>query len=239
MIFLSSLVFVHPAFATVDVSHTGCYDKSLRLAKISKKKLRWLIHFKSSAKEIYRSSSGVWGKWVELVKEDGRVRRLNVWQSPVGQGYEFNRGCRLIEKKDHEIFSGDVTPKSLVTDQQLKKLLVAGDSLVYVWSPGFVYSMSQVQIAKDVAAATGLRFVLLAASSTGESLLTNPDVTKHFAGAGPLKIHHSVELLARGSDLHLPTMSVSRRGQLVEESIVGVWTHAPLLAKVLRLKGDR
>lgn len=187
---------------------------------------------------IYRVPTKKIGAWLELKIDEA----FNLSLSKVDDsGFETWRAdwpsCALASKKIRfsrkEIFSDGSGHIKYFTDYELEKILKTGESgLIYLWSPGMVYSVQYIETFREIAKKLNLRFVEV----------MDPNVKTGFANEFLKKAkrelatvkNDSIELSMRNGQTHFPTTFVFSNGHLAREPITGVYNSEQLESAIKR-----
>lgn len=179
----------------------------------------------STEGKAFRSSNAVFGSWTELVAmENGstEIRKLDKKQMQVTR---IDQDCKTkitsLPGFDQARGKSFGESRSFVDDQALKKIIKEKKTgMIYLWSPGFSYSMKFYARFKAVAKAHGVVFIPLMDPVFDDSRAQG--VARAAGIREPIRRSNSVELYMRKAMLHYPSVALFRDGFLLNEVITGV-----------------
>lgn len=182
--------------------------------------------------QSYRSPTKTFGTWVEVQKHP--AKSVVMAMSAKGlTAVTYEKSCEPIATtKKYEALSAEKGGKHYFTDMDLVNLVNSKKSgMIYVWSPGMVYSVDEFQTFKNTAKKLGLQFTVVMDPYADQKYARQIAQQRKL----PLddKRVESVELLMRNMGVHFPMTLVYHKGQLSRNPIIGVM-HAPQLEKELR-----
>lgn len=207
-----------------------CREDIERVLKKFGSKDKWVRSVDPEANVLsFKSPTKQFGRWVEVQSFanpyvfifDGQQSRVYQWEA---------KTCKLLNDTTHKPLSV-VSGKSGMDDAEVQALTKGEKpSLIYVWSPSMVYSMSEMKVFRQVAKDLGLEFVPLLDSKVQADL-----GKKLISGYEPdLKIQKtkSMELYMRDGNIHFPASFVAGNGR-ISNRIFGVMTAEELKEAIL------
>ncbi len=180
--------------------------------------------------QAFRSPTENLGTWVEIQTFENPY--LFVFSPDKSHVYKFSgKDCSVLTSTDTKAMNFLNYKGDGFTDLKLKELVKADKpSMIYIWSPDMVYSMSEMSVFKQVAKEQGLQFVpVLDMSQSPE------EAKKLSSGHGlniPMTKLQSVELYMREGNLHFPTTFIVGRNR-ISDRVFGVLTPQLLTERVL------
>ena len=182
----------------------------------------------------YRTSTGTHGKWVEFHQfADGRAHVFIVTGQKVVSHFWNGKDCKakIQESPGPAVLSAqEAKGKRYFFDKDLKAVLDSKKSgLVYVWSPGMVYSMKHYQDFKTAAKKMKIDFIPLMDPSWDQK--SAKTLTSFYNMPLEDRRVASVELTMRNATIHFPSSFVYANGH-IGERIIGVYTPDLLEAEI-------
>jgi len=170
----------------------------------------------------YRSPTQKFGVWIELqAQANGSSEAYRISASGVVRVGWNPKNC-----EPHLTTTNSVKPEPgrMFTDKDLKTLLDSqGRGLIYVWSPGMVYSVRFMKDVEKVAKKHGLKVSMIVDPHLGA------DRARRILASTGIKREdprlESVELLARNFATHYPTAIVYAKGKLSERELIGAYSN--------------
>lgn len=197
-----------------------------------------LLHFKSKNEwvevapiklgtRLFRSPTKDFGRWVQLQTGSDGYRLMSA-TSKMNETITLDADC----KKTIQRFNAKRVPASQFRDQDILKIKNSmRPSMIYVWSPGMVYSVRSSDIFAQAAKDLKMNFVSVLDNSADENYARA--TLKHYNVKNlSLKKNASLELLMRETLVHFPSVLIVERGQVSRKPIVGVYTSEKLKEKL-------
>lgn len=107
----------------------------------------WILQAPNHAGTSYRTPTDIFGRWIELsILNQGGYRIYSVTNSSLDI-YDFGGDCKVkkIVEKGMDFSQINKSRKKFMTDVELKKVLEKEKTgIIYIWSPGMVYSVEYV-----------------------------------------------------------------------------------------------
>jgi hypothetical protein len=207
---------------TIGFDHVPCKDSIASLLESWDSRDVWR-RMVAPGKDAYSFSSptGKLGVWVELHSEgDGQVRAVRMAEDTAMEMTWDTSNChpQLTTQKFERPRSGSFS------DEELRKLVNGGKAgVIYAWTPGMVYSMDAYADLKKVTSKLGLKLTLVMDPSADPASARKMSRAQGFPLSGNDRRMESVELLARGMNIHYPTLVVYADGKLADSEVVGAW----------------
>lgn len=172
----------------------------------------------------FRSPTKTFGQWVEIRINSKGLTDILVSRSDKSKVVSLDKMC--MKKVSTADFFASLKSDHDFTDKELEKIVKSGRTgLVYIWSPGMIYSVKHFNQFKDLCKKLGFDFVPVANFSGVYSSLEG--TAKKFNLPADPKVSRSIELFMRGIQHH-PTSYVYSHGKLSTDPILGVKPDADL-----------
>lgn len=186
------------------------------------------IHFATPTKTF--------GRWVSVHANSGGNYLLESRQLSWQESVEINKNCKVALPQRHmaSVFSNDLK----WTDKDLQGITKSNrPTLVYIWSPGMVYSVKNHQTFVKAARDLKMNFVSMLdpQSELAYARYALRDTKKAEEYLSTRRLH-AMELIERNGTVHYPTAFVIKN-RTISTPIVGVYTEDTLKAKIqMRMK---
>ena len=165
----------------------------------------------------YRSPTKQLGHWVELQHDPEGVPKLVYYEPNQSWAVDFGKLCE--RKKSTLKALNAATGGGTFTDKDLASLLTSKRSgIIYVWSPGMVYSMKEMRLFQDFAKKYKIEFVPIVDEKYPANVVEKAIQTHSLPKSKAL---NAVELAVRGI-AHYPTTFVFANGKISLRPIYGV-----------------
>lgn len=179
--------------------------------------------------KVFRSPTGTLGQWLELTFDKDHTTVYAMSNSDLTK-VSFDKNCHRKEthEKGFDARAKYPDPKAnWLDDKELAYLMEKNrEGLVYVWSPGMVYSVQFYKRFEEVAKEMNLKFIPVmdhrASSKELEAMAKKMPVPP-----SRLKLN-SVELYMRNVTTHFPGSLVFKNGRLNQDRIIGVMEKSEL-----------
>jgi hypothetical protein len=167
----------------------------------------------------YRTNTEKFGVWLELHVSPSHIQGVKIWSGGT-EVYTWNEGCA----KKVDLFQTKIEKKkNIFTDSDLSNLMKKNKKgMIYIWSPGMVYSMDYYSTFKFMASKLDLPLTVLMDPYFDEA--EGKKIAVNFKFPYMDRRVESVELLMRNIDTHYPETLVYSNGKLSDHRIVGVMT---------------
>jgi hypothetical protein len=196
----------------------------------------------NSNTHVFQSPTEKIGTWVRVVfQKDHTVQATKLsWTDQTAVNWQTEKCVAMTPVKtvtrtiasmraniEQEKHSLDRT--KYVTDAEIAETVADGKpGMIFAWSPQMPISYAAYPEAKKLAESMGLRFIAVVDPNTNSA-----DAKKNAAAHGidndATRANHSVELLARGMDLHYPSLVIFNHGKIAKSFYPGYWDHVEVL----------
>jgi hypothetical protein len=167
----------------------------------------------------FRASTKKFGVWVELHIFLKGIEAIKI-SSGGTESVTWNQNCQ--EKKKVSTLSIQKN-KNVFTDDDLESLIKKNEKgMLYIWSPGMVYSMDSYPVFKNAAAKLNLPLTVLMDPYFDEE--RGAKIAKDFKIPYMNRRVESVELLMRNISTHYPETLIYCNGKLSYQRIIGAMT---------------
>ncbi len=166
--------------------------------------------------KIFQAPTSQFGTWVEIAFYPTGATEVRRFNSSTRVELSWSGANCVPQLKVIPGGEGAKVAGDILSDAALEKRISApgAKGIVYAWSPHMPLSVQGLEEARQLADQLHLQFlpVLDPAADLG---LARSVARSHHWGNEALRQNHSIELLARGTNLHYPALVVFAHGKLV------------------------
>lgn len=171
----------------------------------------------------YRSPSTQFGVWNELrfTEDKTQVKLFRIGPDRV-QTVQWDKSCKKTSKEEVSFIKKRLQQKEAwFSDKDLQNVLKKNKKgIVYLWSPGMVYSMKEYNVFKNYAQKNKLAFIPVLDDKAGRAN-ANAAADQYKFEPGARKMA-SVELIQRSGSAHFPRTFVFSNNKISREPLLGV-----------------
>jgi len=196
----------------------------------------WLRAIDNDRTKVYRTPTKVFGEWIELKYDQTQFPTLTMVNDSRFEVFTFKTNqCEakgeITKSKRTDTFLQKGEKANYFTDADLGKAMKEHDTgMVYLWSPGMVYSMKEVETFRKTAKKLKLKMIEVMDPAT--SIDHAQKMTKQYNAKFLNLKNDSVELAMRNGMTHFPTTFVFSHGKLSHRSLIGVFDEKSLEAEI-------
>jgi hypothetical protein len=197
----------------------------------------WIEQAPVVAGTPYRSPTLIFGTWVELIIRPDRLPLLFTAQNTNTLKFEFDEKCAATGFVLPGMDFSKASTSTYFNDEDLQKYIAKHKrGMIYVWSPGMVYSAKYFNHFKRVAKKLKLDFLPLVDPRARDAYTTKMSELNNIP-RGQSRMN-SVELYMRDMTIHYPTTILFKDSALVDQLILGVMEENTLEERVKYVLGN-
>lgn len=179
----------------------------------------------ATGQRAFRSPTKKFGTWLEATySEAEHTLSLYVVSGSTGKEIKFSKDCTGTTLKAKAFDMKSIAPDFKARwfdDKALAKLIKENPKgMIYVWSPGMVYSVKFYHYFQETAAKMKLKFVPVLGPRVNINEVSS--ITRELKAPYSRVKMNSVELYMRNTTSHFPTTLIFKEGKINNLPIVGV-----------------
>lgn len=235
--FLFAVTLSVRAFAAADwnqsLKESNCPTELKALLETYKPTNNWIQNISSNTTEVaFRSETSEFAHWVEVrlaKKQPPTVIFLTPSKTDL---VKFDAKCKTTTQTTKvELPKAKSKSVTYFTDEDLKKLVDSKKpGMIYLWSPGMVYSVQHYGRFQKVAKALKMEFTAVVDPMIEQQHIDKVR-SKYRTGYENRKLA-SLDLQMRNATTHYPTVVVYDKGKISPLRIVGVMEELELQSKL-------
>jgi hypothetical protein len=215
------------------VSGASCGKQVLNLVENWSSKNHWHQQLGSlNGGHIYQSPTSNVGTWVRVVFYPDRSVEMNRINLGTRTTVTWKKTCEAQMRVQTAREPASVLEDTkFVTDHEIAEIVKSGKpGMIMAWSPNMPISYQGYAEGKKLAESMGLRFVAVVDPMADQDQ-TQAMAKAHGIVAQDARPMRSVELMARGMNLHYPSVLVFAHGQIADSLFPGYWEKVSVLKK--------